>query len=372
MRGRADYEVPVQVARVVSQNRERNNQMQNNQRGSPNVQALYHAAERLLATCSLQDKLNIIMDFLRERLAWDRGCLGLMEKEQGVLRVKACFGKNVYPEYALHGIAADPALKNPALTAIFGKKTVVVKDPLNDPRCEDCKDTLAALGTTCFLIVPLILGDDVIGVIGVDRIGECFDFTNDDVELLTAFANLAALAIENARLYDEAKELSLTDELTGLRNIRYFREQLRREIARASRAQQPLSVALLDVDNLKVVNDSFGHRAGDALLVKIGYRLQSCLRSSDVIARYGGDEFVLLFHGVDSETAFICAKRCLESVRQMPFLDHGIKVTVSIGVASFPAEASGEEELLHQADTLCYKAKKAGGNQIWIAKPSCS
>jgi diguanylate cyclase (GGDEF)-like protein len=270
------------------------------------------------------------------------------------------------PEYAFHQMTLDPALRSPAVTAVLEKRVVIVKDPLNDARWHDSKEVLAALGTKCFLIVPLILRDDVIGVIGVDRIGERFDFTNDDVELVTAFAHLAALAIENARLYDEAKELSLTDELTGLRNIRFFREQLRQEMARASRSRQPLSVALLDVDNLKAVNDFFGHQAGDALLTKIGYRVQSCLRSSDVIARYGGDEFVILFHGTDSESARISAQRCLESIRQLPPIGQAIKVTVSIGIASFPAEASDAEELLRKADALCYEAKKAGGNQIWI------
>jgi diguanylate cyclase (GGDEF)-like protein len=141
---------------------------------------------------------------------------------------------------------------------------------------------------------------------------------------------------------------------------------LRQEMARASRSRQPLSVALLDVDNLKAVNDFFGHQAGDALLTKIGYRVQSCLRSSDVIARYGGDEFVILFHGTDSESARISAQRCLESIRQLPPIGQAIKVTVSIGIASFPAEASDAEELLRKADALCYEAKKAGGNQIWI------
>jgi diguanylate cyclase (GGDEF)-like protein len=357
----------MRAGQVAGRTCQRNDEMQEIQRPSANMEALYHAAERLLVTCSLQDKLNLVMDLLQQCLAWDRGWLGLMEKERGALRGKACFGKNIPPEYALHEIPADPALKNPALTAIFEKRAVVVKDPLKDPRCDDCKDRLVALSSKCFLIVPLILRGDATGVIGVDRIGERFDFSDDDVELLTGFANLAALAIENARLYDEAKELSLTDELTGLRNIRYFREHLRQEIARASRTRQPLSVALLDVDNLKVVNDSFGHRAGDALLTKIGYGLQSCLRSSDVIARYGGDEFVILFHGVDSKLARISAKRCLESIRQLPPVGQGVKVTVSIGIASFPVEASGEEELLHKADALCYEAKKAGGNQIWIA-----
>lgn len=341
--------------------------MGNMERASPNMQAIYCAAERLLVTCSLHDKLNLIMDLLRECLAWDRGYLSLVEKEQGVLRGKARFGMDFPPEYAFHQMPLDSALRSPAVTAVLEKRVVVVRTHSMTLGVTIPKEVFPALGSKCFLIVPLILRDDVIGVIGVDRIGERFDFTNDDIELITAFANLAALAIENARLYDEAKELSLTDELTGLRNIRFFREQLRQEMARASRSRQPLSVALLDVDNLKAVNDLFGHRAGDALLTKIGYGLQSSLRSSDVIARYGGDEFVILFHGVDSESARISAQRCLESIRQLPPIGQALKVTVSIGIASFPAEASDGEELLHNADALCYEAKKAGGNQIWIA-----
>lgn len=344
--------------------------MQDKRHSSPNMQALYHAAERLLVTCSLRDRLRVIMDCVRECLGWDRGWLGLVDKGQGVLRGQAYFGENVPPKYAIHEIPLDRGLRNPAIVSVFKKGAVIVNDPLSDPRCRDCREELIALGTKCFVNVPIILRGDVIGVIGADRVGERFDFADDDVKLLTAFANLAASAIENARLYDEAKELSLADDLTGLRNIRFFRGQLRRDLARASRAQQPLSVALLDIDNLKAVNDRFGHRAGDALLTEIGYRVRASLRSSDVVARYGGDEFLILFYGIDSKSACIPARRCLESIQWLAPVGHEMKVTASVGIASYPADASGEEELLYEADALCYKAKRAGGNRIWTANTS--
>ena len=344
--------------------------MQKKEESLSNTQAIYEAAQRLLTTCSLHKKLHIIMSCLEECLAWDRGWLGFVDKSRGVLKGEAYFGENVPPQHAIPEIPLNSELKNPAIIAVLAKSPVIVRDPLSDPRCQDFRDGLIALGTKCFVKTPLILSGDVIGIIGVDRIGERFDFTDGDVELLTAFADLAALAIENARLYDKARELSMTDALTGLRNYRFFSEQLKVELAQASRTRRPLSIAILDVDNLKVVNDRLGHPAGDALLQEIASIIQSSLRSSDVVARYGGDEFAIILDGIGSEFACTAAKRCLEAIRRLPPVGQQIKVTVSIGIASYPDQAFTDAELLHRADALCYKAKNAGGNRVQTAGTS--
>lgn len=228
------------------------------------------------------------MKSLQKCLAWDRGWLALVDKEARVLRGTAWFGKNVPPELAIDEIPLDLGMQNPALLPVFKKKPIVVDDPLNDPRCRDVRDVLAALGTKCLVSVPILVRDEVIGVIGVDRTGESPGFTTEDVELVLGFASLAGLAIENARLYDRARELSLINDLTGLHNIRFLREQLARELPRSQRSGQPLSILMIDVDDLKEVHDRFGHRAGDKLLKRLGQAIRRVVQLYDVVVRYGG------------------------------------------------------------------------------------
>ncbi len=132
--------------------------------------------------------------------------------------------------------------------------------------------------------------------------------------------------------------------------------------------RRQLFVAIVDVDDLKAVNDRYGHPASDALLQEIASRLRTSLRSSDVIARTGGDECAILLDGIGSETARIAVERCLAAVKRLPPVEHEMKATVSI--ASYLAQVLSEEELLQRANALCYEAKRAGGDRIQTADAS--
>jgi diguanylate cyclase (GGDEF)-like protein len=329
------------------------------------LQVLFQTARKLLALASLEERIDCIMKSLQERLAWDRGWLGLVDREAGVLRGIAWFGENVPPEVVMNVIPLDHGIQNPALFAVFEKRPIVVDDPWNDPRCRDSREGLAALGTKCFVDVPIRVREEVIGVIGVDRTGELAGFTTEDVEFLVAFASLAGLAIENACLYDRAKELSFIDDLTGLHNIRFLREQMAREMARAYRSGDPLSILMIDVDDLKEVNDRFGHRAGDELLQALGRSISSVIRVSDIVARYGGDEFVVLLPAASAEGAYHAAKRVAQSIAKLAPIHGEVQATVSIGIASYPEDAVTHDQLLQAADEAMFRAKRAGGNQVW-------
>lgn len=334
------------------------------------LQVLLQTARKILALASLEERIDCIMKSLQERLAWDRGWLGLVDREAGVLRGMAWFGENVPPEVVMNVVPLDPGIQNPALFAVFEKRPIVVDDPWNDPRYRDSREDLAALGTKCFITVPIHVREEVIGVIGVDRTGEFAGFTTEDVEFLVAFASLAGLAIENACLYDRAKELSLIDDLTGLHNIRFLREQMARELARAHRSGDPLSILMIDVDDLKEVNDRFGHRAGDKLLKALGQSISSVIRVSDIVARYGGDEFVVLLPAASAEGAYQAAKRVAQSIAKLAPINGEVQATVSIGIASYPEDAVTHGQLLQAADEAMFRAKRAGGNQIWKSATS--
>ena len=161
-------------------------------------------------------------------------------------------------------------------------------------------------------------------------------------------------------------EAALRDGLTGAFNKRYLMDRLATELAFAQRHEMPLSLVMLDVDHFKRVNDTFGHPAGDDVLVKLAKVVQETVRAEDVFARYGGEEFAVLCRSVDMESAGILAERLRERIAAMVVEHEGerIPVTVSLGVAGFPEVAQSAEKLISAADEALYEAKQHGRNRV--------
>ena len=172
------------------------------------------------------------------------------------------------------------------------------------------------------------------------------------------------LEVAQRKLY----KLSITDGLTQLYNYRYFNEQLRHELNRASRHSHHVSVVMLDIDYFKSYNDTHGHPAGDALLKTIAELLRSNIRNIDVAARYGGEEFALILIESDKKAAATVAKKIRKLIEKHPFTSEETqpngKITVSMGVATFPDETADPDKLVSLADNRLYKAKAAGRNQV--------
>jgi diguanylate cyclase (GGDEF)-like protein len=160
--------------------------------------------------------------------------------------------------------------------------------------------------------------------------------------------------------------LSQTDDLTGLLNMRAFNLILDREIARATRYKQPFTVVMIDVDGLKSVNDQYGHPTGSRLVTVIAGSIGECVRNSDVLARYGGDEFVLLMTQTSTKQARIVAERIRAAIHNTSFDMQGNRITstVSIGIASFPDCVETAENVLEKADVALYKSKLSGRNKV--------
>ena len=219
------------------------------------------------------------------------------------------------------------------------------------------------------IVVPLIADQRLLGVIRAVKMG-VNAFTAEHYRFAQTLGNQASLAISAASAHEAVRRLSVTDELTGLYNGRHFRARLHEEIERAKRSDRPLALLVIDSDSLKSVNDRFGHEAGNRHLIAIAQSVQTHVRTSDVVARFGGDEFLVLQPDATVEAAAAVAERirvAVSATRVVAADGSQVGGTVSIGVAGFPRSASDEDSLFRHADAALYDAKRHGKDRVFIA-----
>jgi len=224
--------------------------------------------------------------------------------------------------------------------------------------------------------LPLVYRNTVIGLIDVGESREMRRWTEDDKRLLQAIADQAAIAIVNARAYTRLAEQAVTDGLTGLFNHRHFKEHLRQEVATARRYGQELSLVMIDVDDFKAFNDRFGHPQGDRMLLELAAILRHGTRNEvDILARYGGDEFIVILpqtkaNGPAPTAARNVAERIAAAVRENRFEGakgrRDVAMTVSTGVAGLGLGGYTHEELLSSADKALYLAKHQGKDRVSV------
>ncbi|MGA3088605.1 MAG: diguanylate cyclase [Terriglobales bacterium] len=212
------------------------------------------------------------------------------------------------------------------------------------------------------LCLPISYGETLLGVLNVESRDENA-FAPQDVLILNTLADLLATALHNSFVFQKLQQQSITDGLTGIKTRRFFWEALSSEWRRASRSGRPFSVVLIDLDKFKEVNDSLGHLEGDLVLARVGRLLEQKCRQSNVVARYGGDEFIILMPETGIEQAQILAERLRLWLATDPMLEEH-HITGSFGVASFPVHGFSMEDLIRVADAGMYVAKHAGGNQV--------
>jgi diguanylate cyclase (GGDEF)-like protein len=183
--------------------------------------------------------------------------------------------------------------------------------------------------------------------------------------LLETLAGSAAIAIQNAELYTQTQRLATKDGLTHLYNHRSLQQKLLEEENRSKRYHRHFALILLDIDLFKTYNDTFGHPAGDQLLVALGRILQSSVRRVDFVARYGGEEFAIVLPECDKERALVVAERIRVNVEEFPNPNgEHFNLTISAGVSSFPVDGESREEVLEKADKALYEAKRRGRNMV--------
>jgi len=217
--------------------------------------------------------------------------------------------------------------------------------------------------------LPLLMDKKPVGLLIFDNLLSRIKITNEEIEILKAFAGQIAMAIDNVNLFNKIQELSLYDELTKLPLRRYFNARFQEEFYRAERFNQPLSILWIDIDYFKEVNDTYGHQIGDKLLKEVGKVINSGLRKIDFPCRYGGDEIIIMLPQATCNEAFNLAKRLSQEIKNIkidvPFsAAKQINVTTSIGISSYPTDANKMDELLNKADEALYWVKSHGRDSI--------
>jgi len=249
---------------------------------------------------------------------------------------------------------------------VFNKRQPLhIMDVTKDFRFDYRQNKKRMASVISLIVVPLVIQRRITGILHLgSKRPEAY--TADDLRLLDFISDLASVAINNAYLYAKTQELAIKDSLTNLYLYRYFKERLTEEFSRCKEEKTPLSVIMLDIDHFKDYNDKYGHAAGDKVLRGIANIMRQNITKTNILTRYGGEEFIALFPGKVKQDAKAIAENIRKDIESTPFIlrRQETEVTISAGVASFPDDASSEKELLEKVDFLLYKAKKEGRNKV--------
>jgi len=219
-----------------------------------------------------------------------------------------------------------------------------------------------------FIAVPMRLGKDTFGMLSAQSYHTNM-YKEEDKYLLEMLAAHAAIAFDNARLFQEVQRLAITDDLTGLHNRRHFFELADREFNRAKRYGHPLSAVMVDLDYFKLVNDSYGHATGDQVLRIIAHRCHDNIRETDILGRYGGEEFSIILPETTAEQAYEIAERLRVRIAEQPInidKNTSLTITISLGICEKSSDINSLSNLLNHADAALYSAKQSGRNKVMI------
>lgn len=220
-------------------------------------------------------------------------------------------------------------------------------------------------------IVPLICQERVVGVLNLADKVQVDRWKSTDIALIELFSQLVGASIGNIKLFEKIQRQATTDGLTGLANHKTFYEILEKELWRARRYGGRISLIMVDVDNLKTINDAYGHRAGDKVIREISKRIKECIRQIDTAARYGGDEFAVILLNTSLSDATVVAQRMVDAVAGSPVIwnKEEIPLSISVGLGQYDADTT-PEDITSRSDQALYTAKQAGKNTVRIFEPS--
>ncbi len=310
------------------------------------------------------DVAHLMAEHLARAVGADRAQISDWDAAGDRVRTLGCYPpeqREAIDDY--YSLAAFP------LTGRVLNEGVIATVDAEDPDADAAEVAeLRREGMRGLIMLPLVAKGAAIGIVEITSAGRPTDDPGR-ITLARTMAHEAAMALENARAYEVARKLADRDPLTGFFNHRYLHERLSEEVVRAIRSRRPVSVVMLDLDDFKLVNDTFGHLYGDRVLVYVAETIRASLRASDVSTRYGGDEFALILPETTAHEAAIVAERILAAFRAHPFSADDrtpLPVEMSIGIATHPGHGRTATELIAAADSGLYVAKADGGSQVRV------
>lgn len=326
-----------------------------------NLSVLYDVSKAMNFMNDLKKTLLLILDKSRSAVNAQKGSIMLLNKESQMLEVKVVRGIDPLAEKKINDGEME-CTKIRLGEGVGGKvaetmQYMVVDDTRKDDRFKKSE----ASNVQSIVCLPLVADNECIGVMNISNKISGEKFTEEDVSLLLTLAGQVAVTINNANLY----HLAITDGLTQLFINRYFRQKLHDEILRCKRYRHPVSLILTDIDHFKKFNDTYGHQQGDAVLANTAKIYKKTVRDTDIPCRYGGEEFAVILPETDSQGAALAAERLRKEVEAFEYpglKGEKLKVTISLGVASFPDHAEDVEGLIEKADIALYACKEGGRN----------
>ena len=333
---------------------------------SNEVTVFHELGKALTSSLQLDQVLRTIMEKIDEFLRPDNWSLLLLDETTQELYFELAVGK---ASQALKDVRVKVGQGIAGWVAQNGE-AVVVTDTSKDTRFFGKVDEKTKMETQSIVAVPVKFRDTCLGVIELINCIGPDGFDPRDLKLLEALSDFAAIALENARHVKRIHELTITDDCTSLYNARHMGFILETEIYRSQRYNYEFSLVFIDLDHFKQVNDTHGHLVGSRLLAEIGNALKSHCRLIDFAFRYGGDEFVILLPQTSKENALNVARRLHKLIRGTTWLDDAglrVRVTPSVGVASYPVDSRTKEGLLHLADEAMYLVKNTNRDSVAAA-----
>jgi diguanylate cyclase (GGDEF)-like protein/PAS domain S-box-containing protein len=380
--------IAIENARLYNETRQRVEEME----------LLYEIGLELSADLNMGQVLRNLLDKCRQLLPMDSFYVAIYEQPAHTIYYPLFFDQGEFKNVATRDIRITPGITG---EVILSRKTVYLADTA-DPQTQEAYQIIHIGGTPTrsFVGVPMIVRGIVVGVLSMQS-QQPNRYTPDQIRLLETIATQAAIAVENSRLYEDARreiserrqaqenlqqsnqelqvqlnrveslqselrEQAVRDPLTGLHNRRYLDEVFRQHLIWVRRRSSSLAVMMLDIDHFKSFNDTYGHKAGDQMLIMLGQLLRQYTRQSDVACRYGGEEFVILLLDAPLDIATRRAEeiRLAFEASSIEFEGTHLQTTISIGLAVYPEHGNSPEELLIQADQAMYAAKSSGRNQV--------
>lgn len=326
--------------------------------------SLYRIGMSLTTGLEMENVLHSLFDQCRQILPIDVFYVFLYEAEHDRLSPGIYYEKGEFLDLESALLAGPPSLTR---IVINDRKTLVIQDTRVAE--EQGLFQLRHVGgkpARSYVAVPLIMFDQVVGVISMQNY-QPDAYTDEQVRLLETIATQAAITVQNARMYEQMRQMAITDSVTQLFTRRHFTVVGHNEIERALRYHRAASLLMVDIDWFKKVNDTFGHFTGDLVLQVVAKTCSQALRATDIVGRWGGEEFTIVLPEADKDGAMMIAERIRRMVEACPIpVADGefIHVTVSLGAATLGSSCSSLEALVDCADHAMYAAKQAGRNQV--------